>query len=605
MHANCPEFIEVALRIPLTSFQNDWTKLHKQKPGGQRDKQLGKFVAGAGPLDATIFGMKRAKDEIMMELASALNSTERRILAFMGPPGVGKTELARALGHANALNLPFRQVSMGGTTDAHFVLGHSSTYVGAKPGVVAQSVIDMEYNNGILYVDELDKVGKQVAEALLHVFDPVQNATFTDNYFPDVPVDLSNIFFVCSLNRIDNLDPKLLDRLAIVSVDGYDKEEKTVIANDFLLGKIIQDAGFALGEVLVGKEALAVILDIIEKDEQLLAQHEDATDREHNVYRQHHHTVRNARAFCVPQGVLEDAGETHPLCSAGARGVPGIHERGRATRPGHRGHGSRGAPNALPALHPPVRRLELLTARGHVRIKKIFFFTKKNIFLLHQKKYFSSPPKKIFFFSTKKNIFFSTKNIFLLHQKKYFLNSYFFYVSQKKMNAMPPEILWKIMEYLPLQMLWRLRSVSSRLRAVMLDYLHRHKYTELEYRLYHEVMYCVQQSRIDGVRFWLNVNAGVNSRFANRIWNGEVVRLLTSAFLMAIDNRDTETAQLLLENGADLHGLQSSGLRNAVRYGDIKTVEMLLEKGANVAVERHEPLMTATFYGCTHMVNCS
>ncbi len=115
-------------------------------------------------------------------------------------------------------------------------------------------------------------------------------------------------------------------------------------------------------------------------------------------------------------------------------------------------------------------------------------------------------------------------------------------------------------------------------------------------------MYCVQQSRIDGVRFWLNVNAGVNSRFANRIWNGEVVRLLTSAFLMAIDNRDTETAQLLLENGADLHGLQSSGLRNAVRYGDIKTVEMLLEKGANVAVERHEPLMTATFYGYTHMV---
>ena len=168
-------------------------------------------------------------------------------------------------------------------------LGHNSTYVGAKPGVVAQSLIDMGDNNGIMFFDELDKQGKQVAEALLHAFDPVQSATFTDNYFSDIPVDLSNVFFVCSLNRLDNLDPKLLDRLAMVSVEGYDKEEKTVIANDFLLGKIVLDTGFAPGEVVIGKDVLAVILDMIEQDEQLLAQHEDAADRDQNVYRPHHH----------------------------------------------------------------------------------------------------------------------------------------------------------------------------------------------------------------------------------------------------------------------------------------------------------------------------
>ena len=170
------------------------------------------------------------------------------------------------------------------------------------------------------------------------------------------------------------------------------------------------------------------------------------------------------------------------------------------------------------------------------------------------------------------------------------------------MNELPPEILWTIMEGLPLQMLWRLRRVSSRFRAVVMDYLHRHKYKQLQYRLYDEVMFCVRQSNIDGVRFWLNVNAHVNSRFANRVWNSEIFRLLTEYFQAAVDKGKTEIARLLLENGAEMDWYFSAALRNAVFIGHTATVQMLLEHGADTSAENEEPLRVAAGSGHTEIV---
>lgn len=132
---------------------------------------------------------------------------------------------------------------MGGTNDSSFLAGHSYTYEGARPGKIVTSLQSMKCNNGILFFDEIDKIantsnGKEVINQLLHITDFTQNDHFCDKYLPEIPIDLSKIWFIFSLNSIDDIDPILSNRLNYIYVDGYTFEDKIIIVKDYLLPKI-------------------------------------------------------------------------------------------------------------------------------------------------------------------------------------------------------------------------------------------------------------------------------------------------------------------------------------------------------------------------------
>jgi len=156
-------------------------------------------------LDSEIYGMNEIKEELLLILNHRLtnpNSSDHSI-ALIGPPGVGKTKIVRTL--ASILSLPFEQISMGGVNDSSFLDGHSYTYEGARPGKIVEAFKKLGCKNGILFFDEVDKIGmssksQEVSNQLLHITDFTQNTHFCDKYLPELPIDLSKIWFIFSLN---------------------------------------------------------------------------------------------------------------------------------------------------------------------------------------------------------------------------------------------------------------------------------------------------------------------------------------------------------------------------------------------------------------------
>jgi ATP-dependent Lon protease len=194
-------------------------------------------------LDKELYGMDKVKEELLMAINQRFTNPSKSDtnIALVGPPGVGKTRIITIL--AKILNYPYEHISMGGTNDSSFLAGHSYTYEGARPGKIVTSLQSMKCNNGILFFDEIDKIantsnGKEVVNQLLHITDFTQNDHFCDKYLPEIPIDLSKIWFIFSLNSIDDIDPILSNRLNYIYVDGYTFEDKIIIVKDYLLPKI-------------------------------------------------------------------------------------------------------------------------------------------------------------------------------------------------------------------------------------------------------------------------------------------------------------------------------------------------------------------------------
>lgn len=194
-------------------------------------------------LDKIIYGMYNTKEEILDFLVSLMMNPGKKgtVLALKGPKGVGKTKLCRAL--SDILNLPFFQISMGGLTDSNILIGHDSTYVGAKCGRIANIVQDAQCMNFILYIDEMDKCGnegksKEVQGVLTHLFDESQNTHFQDLYFEGIPIDLSNVFFITSFNNIEDVDPIVLNRMKVLEIGELSVDDKVVIAKEYTLPEI-------------------------------------------------------------------------------------------------------------------------------------------------------------------------------------------------------------------------------------------------------------------------------------------------------------------------------------------------------------------------------
>ncbi len=214
-------------------------------------------------LEADHYGLEKVKERILEYLAvQALAKSEKGpILCLVGPPGVGKTSIAKSI--ARSIGRKFVHMSLGGVRDEAEIRGHRRTYIGAIPGRVMTEIKDCESNNPVFLFDEVDKIGADFrgdpASALLEVLDPEQNKEFVDHYL-EVPFDLSSVMFICTANTIDTIPRPLLDRMEVLEVSGYTAEEKMNIAKKYLIPKQMKAHGLATKYISINASAVKSLI---------------------------------------------------------------------------------------------------------------------------------------------------------------------------------------------------------------------------------------------------------------------------------------------------------------------------------------------------------
>jgi len=215
-------------------------------------------------LDEDHYGMKDVKDRIIefIAVSKLRGSVQGKIICFHGPPGTGKTSIAKSI--ARALDRKYYRFSVGGMSDVAEIKGHRRTYVGAMPGKLIQCLKKTESENPLILIDEIDKLGRgfqgDPSSALLELLDPEQNVGFLDHYL-DVPVDLSKALFICTANDISTISGPLRDRMEMIEISGYVTDEKLEIAKRYLIPKQFEETGIQKGQIEIDDEGLTYLID--------------------------------------------------------------------------------------------------------------------------------------------------------------------------------------------------------------------------------------------------------------------------------------------------------------------------------------------------------
>ncbi len=237
-------YIETMLELP-------WNTVTEENPDLDNAQQI---------LDRDHYGLEKVKARVLEFLAVRVLTEAKGnspIVCLVGPPGTGKTSIAKSV--AEALNKNYVRISLGGVDDESEIRGHRKTYVGAMPGRIANALKQAKSSNPLILFDEIDKLGRGIhgdpASALLEVMDSEQNFAFRDNYL-EVPVDLSKVLFIATANDMNTIPLPLIDRMEIIEVEGYTDNEKFHIAKEHLLAKEYEKNGIRKSQLNITDEAL-------------------------------------------------------------------------------------------------------------------------------------------------------------------------------------------------------------------------------------------------------------------------------------------------------------------------------------------------------------
>jgi len=251
-HSKMKNWLDIVLDYPW-GIEKKWP---------EKTNDIKTFITEASKkLDNELYGMEKVKEQILIFLMNKILYPEkyRYNLGLLGEPGTGKTTISKVI--SELLDIGFEQISFGGMDRSEYMKGHDYTYVGSQPGMLVKSIIKMGHTNGVILLDEYDKItpGGSLANTMLHITDPSQNKDFKDNYMNDLSIDLSKIWFIYSMNNLPQ-DPALRDRMFVVKVPSYKNEERKHILTKYILPKILKKMNLDANSIILSEDCVENIV---------------------------------------------------------------------------------------------------------------------------------------------------------------------------------------------------------------------------------------------------------------------------------------------------------------------------------------------------------